>query len=138
METRYQIPSGDFDRAGEASATVKQLLQRIGVPADVVRRVAIGSYEGEMNCLIHGGGGELIANVTPEETTIVIQDEGPGIPDIEQAMQEGWSTAPDYVRDMGFGAGMGLPNMMKCSDAFDIKSEVGFGTKITMKFSHKK
>ncbi|MDD3395948.1 MAG: ATP-binding protein [Acidaminococcaceae bacterium] len=137
MKVEYQVPGGDFDRAGEASANIKKLLQRIGIPADVIRRIAIGTYEGEMNCLIHAGGGRVVAEIEPEGTVIIISDQGPGIPDIQKAMQEGWSTAPDYVRAMGFGAGMGLPNMMKCSDDFNIQSKVGEGSTITMKFLYK-
>lgn len=89
-----------------------------------------------MNVIIHAGGGNVAAEVFPEATVITISDHGPGIPDINKALQEGWSTAPDYVRQMGFGAGMGLPNMVKCSDKFDIQSKVGEGTTITMRFEH--
>ena len=94
------------------------------------------SYEAEMNVIIHAGGGNVAAEVFPEATVITVTDKGPGIPDINKALQEGWSTAPDYVRQMGFGAGMGLPNMQKCSDEFDIQSKVGEGTTIVMKFKH--
>lgn len=137
MKLNYEVVGGDFDRAGEASANIKKTLQRIGVPADTIRRIAIGTYEGEMNLLIHAGGGHVLADINPTSTLITIKDEGPGISDIKLAMQEGWSTAPDYVREMGFGAGMGLPNMMKCSDDFNIKSEVGKGTEITMRFDYR-
>ena len=130
------VAGDDFDRAGEASAGLKRLLQKIGVPADIIRRIAIGTYEAEMNVIIHAGGGQVDAEIFPEETVVYIADQGPGIPDIKLAMQEGWSTAPDHVRQMGFGAGMGLPNMMKCSDDFDIQSTVGSGTNIKMKFKH--
>ena len=118
VKISYDVAGGDFDRAGEASSGIKRMLQKIGIPADIVRRIAIGTYEAEMN------------------TVINITDHGPGIPDIKLAMQEGWSTAPDYIRQMGFGAGMGLPNMMKCSDKFDIQSKIGEGTSITMEFKH--
>ena len=137
MELKYEVIGGDFDRAGEASSNIKKTLQRINVPADTIRRIAIGTYEGEMDALIHAGGGHVLADITATITLITIVDEGPGIPDIKLAMQEGWSTAPDYVREMGFGAGMGLPNMMKCSDSFEIKSEVGKGTEIKMRFDYK-
>ena len=137
MELKYEVIGGDFDRAGEASGNIKKTLQRIGVPADTIRRIAIGTYEGEMNALIHAGGGVVMADITPTNTVITVEDHGPGISDIKLAMQEGWSTAPDYVREMGFGAGMGLPNMMKCSDDFNIESEVGKGTKIVMRFDYK-
>ena len=108
----------------------------IGVPADIVRRIAIGTYEAEMNVIIHAGGGNVAAEAFSDATVITVTDKGPGIPDIEKALQEGWSTAPDHVRQMGFGAGMGLPNMVKCSDKFDIQSVVGEGTTITMRFEH--
>ena len=136
VKLNYHCPGGDFDVAGEASAKIKKMLQRIGVPADVVRRISIGTYEAEMNVIIHAGGGEVAAEVFPDKTIITVTDAGPGIPDIEQALQEGYSTAPDYVRQMGFGAGMGLQNMVKCSDDIDIQSEVGKGTKIVMLFKH--
>ena len=133
VKMHYDVAGDDFDRAGEASAGLKRLLQKIGVPADIIRRIAIGTYEAEMNVIIHAGGGQVDAEIFPEETVVYIADQGPGIPDIKLAMQEGWSTAPDHVRQMGFGAGMGLPNMMKCSDDFDIQSTVGSGTNIKMK-----
>ncbi len=137
MKLIYEVPGNDFDRAGEASARVKKALQRLGVEADVVRRVAIGTYEGEMNALIHAGGGIVQADINTETTVITVSDKGPGIADVKQAMQEGFSTAPDYVRALGFGAGMGLPNMMKCSDKFIINTVINKGTKITMRFEHK-
>ena len=127
VKISYDVAGGDFDRAGEASSGIKRMLQKIGIPADIVRRIAIGTYEAEMNVLIHAGGGKVAAEIFQDHT---------GIPDIKLAMQEGWSTAPDYIRQMGFGAGMGLPNMMKCSDKFDIQSKIGEGTSITMEFKH--
>ncbi|MBQ2135245.1 MAG: ATP-binding protein, partial [Phascolarctobacterium sp.] len=114
----------------------KKMLKMIGVPADIVRRIAIGTYEAEMNVIIHAGGGNVAAEAFSDATVITVSDKGPCIPDIEKALQEGWSTAPDHVRQMGFGAGMGLPNMVKCSDKFDIQSVVGEGTTITMRFEH--
>ncbi len=132
----FDCTGGDFERAGEASSKIKKMLQRLGIPADIVRRIAIGTYEAEMNVIIHAGGGYVQAEVFPETTVITVTDHGPGIPDINKALQEGWSTAPDYVRQMGFGAGMGLPNMVKCSDNFDIHSVVGEGTEIVMRFNH--
>ncbi|NCD09894.1 MAG: anti-sigma regulatory factor [Negativicutes bacterium] len=136
MKVTYEVAAGDFERAGEASSGIKRLLQRIGVPVDIIRRIAIGTYEAEMNVIIHAGGGIVSAEISPESTVIIVSDNGPGIPDIELAKQEGWSTAPDYIRQMGFGAGMGLPNMIKCSDKLDIVSEVNQGTQITMVFNH--
>lgn len=136
VKIEFEVAGGDFERAGEASAKIKRMLQHIGVAADIVRRIAIGTYEAEMNVIIHAGGGKVAAEVFSDETKITVSDSGPGIPDIEKALQEGWSTAPDYARQMGFGAGMGLPNMVKCSDDFDIQSQVGVGTVITMSFKH--
>ncbi|WP_293727742.1 ATP-binding protein [uncultured Phascolarctobacterium sp.] len=136
MKIHYDVIGDDFDRAGEASASLKRMLQKIGVPADIIRRISIGTYEAEMNVIIHAGGGQIDVEIYPEETAVNISDQGPGIPDIKLALQEGWSTASDDVRQMGFGAGMGLPNMVKCSDDFDIQSTVGTGTNIMMKFKH--
>ena len=136
VKVSYDVIGGDFDRAGEASANLKKMLQKLGVPADIIRRIAIGTYEGEMNIIIHAGGGKIEVEIFPEKTKVRLVDQGPGIANIKLAMQEGWSTAPDYVRQMGFGAGMGLPNMMKCSDRFDIKSGVGKGTEINLCFKH--
>lgn len=136
LKLSFDVIGGDFERAGEASAKIKKMLKMIGVPADIVRRIAIGTYEAEMNAIIHAGGGNVAAEAFSDATVITVTDQGPGIPDIEKALQEGWSTAPDHVRQMGFGAGMGLPNMVKCSDKFDIQSVVGEGTTITMRFEH--
>lgn len=136
LKLSFDVVGGDFERAGEASAKIKKMLKMIGVPADIVRRIAIGTYEAEMNAIIHAGGGNVAAEAFSDATVITVSDKGPGIPDIEKALQEGWSTAPDHVRQMGFGAGMGLPNMVKCSDKFDIQSVVGEGTTITMRFEH--
>ena len=136
VKIEFEVAGGDFERAGEASAKIKRMLQHLGVAADIVRRIAIGTYEAEMNVIIHAGGGKVAAEVFSDETKITVSDSGPGIPDIEKALQEGWSTAPDYARQMGFGAGMGLPNMVKCSDDFNIQSQVGVGTVITMSFKH--
>lgn len=136
LKLSFDVVGGDFERAGEASAKIKKMLKMIGVPADIVRRIAIGTYEAEMNVIIHAGGGNVAAETFSDATVITVSDKGPGIPDIEKALQEGWSTAPDHVRQMGFGAGMGLPNMVKCSDKFDIQSVVGKGTTITMRFEH--
>ena len=136
VKMEFEVAGGDFERAGEASAKIKRMLQRLGIAADIVRRIAIGTYEAEMNVIIHAGGGKVAAEVFTDATEITVTDGGPAIPDIEKALQEGWSTAPEYARQMGFGAGMGLPNMVKCSDKFDIQSEVGVGTTIRMRFEH--
>ena len=126
------VPGDEFTRAGEASADLKARLKKLGIPADAVRKVAIALYEGEINLAIHAGGGEIDVAVTDESVDMTLTDQGPGIPDIALAMSEGWSTAPDEVRSLGFGAGMGLPNMKKYSDEFDIQSTVGVGTTVKM------
>ena len=129
---RYTVPGDDFTRAGEASADVKRNLKRMGVDREAVRKAAIALYEGEINLAIHAGGGEITVTLTPDTIVMLLEDHGPGIPDIALAMSEGWSTAPDEVRSLGFGAGMGLPNMKKYSDEFDIQSAVGVGTTVKM------
>ncbi|HHV61260.1 MAG TPA: anti-sigma regulatory factor [Firmicutes bacterium] len=130
LEMSYDITGGDFAAAGEAATKIKRALKQIGVDAQTTRRAAIIAYEAEMNIIIHAYRGTLQARVSPEGIEILAEDEGPGIPDIELAMQEGYSTAPEKIREMGFGAGMGLPNMKKFSDEFHITSEVGKGTRV--------
>lgn len=132
IRLHYDVPGDDFTRAGEASSAVKRKLKQLGFQPDVIRRVAIAMYEGEINMVIHAGGGEVDVEILPGRVTAVLTDHGPGIPDVEQAMQEGWSTAPDNVRNLGFGAGMGLPNIKKYTDQMDIQTEVGKGTVMTM------
>lgn len=136
MMLEFPLKGSDFESAGEASSKVKRVLQQIGVRSEIIRRVAIGSYEAEMNVIIHSCGGVVKAMIYPDRTELLVEDNGPGIADIELAMQEGFSTAPDYIREMGFGAGMGLPNMARCADDFSIQSTVGVGTKIRMVFTH--
>ena len=133
IKLKYKVSPDDFTRAGEASSDIKSKLKRMGVPPEGVRKVAIAMYEGEINMVIHANGGEIDVEITPDEINMVLKDKGPGIKDIEQAMQAGWSTAPDNVRNLGFGAGMGLPNMKKYSDEMEIQSVVGEGTTVTMK-----
>ncbi len=128
----FSLEKENFDAAGEASSKIKRILQRIGIRADVVRKIAIAAYEAEMNVIIHSEGGSIKTLIYSDRTEIYVEDDGPGIPDVSLAMQEGYSTAPDYVREMGFGAGMGLPNMRRCSTHFKINSIVGVGTKIKM------
>ena len=128
----YQVPGDDFTRAGEASSDVKNKLKMMGVDSGVIRRVAIAMYEGEINMVIHAGGGAIKVMVTDDNIRIILADTGPGIPDVEKAMQLGYSTAPEEVRSLGFGAGMGLPNMKKFSDNMQIDTEVGVGTTVTM------
>ena len=128
----YHISPDDFTRAGEASSDVKRKLKQMGVSPDAIRKVAIAMYEGEINMVIHANGGEAVVDIDTDRVDIVLRDQGPGIADVDQAMQAGWSTAPDNVRALGFGAGMGLPNMKKYSDEMRIDSVVGVGTTVTM------
>lgn len=128
----YTVPGDDFTRAGEASADLKKRLKLMGFPADAVRKIAIALYEGEINLAIHAGGGCIDVAIDDDKVNMVLSDTGPGIADIELAMSEGFSTAPDEVRSLGFGAGMGLPNMKKYTDEFDIQSAVGVGTTVRM------
>ncbi len=129
----YVVPAGDFTRAGEASSSLKSSLKKMGVAPEIVRKVAIAMYEGEINMVIHATGGTIDVVISPEEIVMVLKDQGPGISNVELAMQAGYSTAPDNIRSLGFGAGMGLPNMKKYSDEFNIESAVGVGTTVTMK-----
>ena len=132
LTLRYEVPGDDFTRAGEASSDVKRKLKQLGYNPEAIRKVAIAMYEGEINMVIHAGGGEAIVDIDPRQVHVVLRDHGPGIPDVEKAMQEGWSTAPDNVRNLGFGAGMGLPNIKKYTDEFRIDTAVGEGTTLTM------
>ena len=131
----YPVASADYTSAGKASTDIKRRLKQLGVGGDVLRRVAVASYEVELNLVIHSQGGELSLSVFPDAVQLVSADVGPGIPDLEMAMREGYSTANEEARSLGFGAGMGLPNMKRNADDFDIKSEVGKGTTITMRFN---
>ena len=128
LKQQYSVSADDFATAGAASAAVKKTLKQLGFSPDFIRRTAIAMYEGEINMVIHGGGGIAEAEVAEDYVKITLTDEGPGIADIDLAMQEGWSTASDSVREMGFGAGMGLPNIKKQSDELSLISEVGKGT----------
>ena len=132
IKLHYTVPGDDFTRAGEASADLKARLKKLGLPAEAVRKVAIALYEGEINLAIHAGGGDNEVANSDDTVDMVLSDKGPGIADIPLAMSEGYSTAPDEVRSLGFGAGMGLPNMKKYSDSFDIQSTVGVGTRVEM------
>jgi len=128
----YDVNGEDFTTAGEASGDVKRILKKLGFPPEVIRRAAIAMYEGEINMVIHANGGVADVVITPQDIHIVLTDSGPGIPDIDKAMQEGWSTAPDSIRSLGFGAGMGLPNMKKYTDEMKIDTQLGKGTTVTM------
>ncbi len=132
MKLHYDVSGEDFTRAGEASSSVKSKLRQIGVSPDAVRRVAIALYEGEINLVIHAGGGEIDVEISPEFVRMTLTDHGPGIADVEKAMTEGYSTASENIRSLGFGAGMGLPNMKKYSDEMKIETELGRGTTIFM------
>ena len=128
----YPVEGDDLIGAGEASSQMKLVLRRMGFPADVIRRASICMYEGEINMVIHANGGRAEVDVGVDSIVIRMIDQGPGIPDIDKAMQEGWSTANEEARDLGFGAGMGLPNMKKHSDEMRIDTVVGEGTTVTM------
>lgn len=128
----YKVDGEDFSSAGEASSAVKKSLKQLGFSPDVIRRVAIAMYEAEINMVIHAEGGEATVEITKDYIRIVLADRGPGIKDIDLAMQEGYSTAPEEVRNLGFGAGMGLPNIKKYSDDLKIESVVGVGTTLTI------
>ncbi len=129
----FDVDGENFTSAGQASVQMKKNLRQLGLPPEIIRRVSIAMYEGEINMVIHAGGGHAAVRVDEDAIEIVLEDHGPGIADIEQAMQAGFSTAPDAVRSLGFGAGMGLPNMKRYTDAMDIQSQVGMGTCITMR-----
>ncbi len=133
IKLHYTVSPDDFTRAGEASGDVKSKLKKMGVPPEAVRKVAIAMYEGEINMVIHANGGSIDVEITEDSIIMILADKGPGIADIEQAMQAGWSTAPDNVRSLGFGAGMGLPNMKKYSDEMNIDTVLGVGTTVTMR-----
>ena len=128
----FDIDGDNFTSAGEASVRIKKLLREMGFSPDIIRRVSVAMYEGEINMVIHASGGDADVNVYCDKIEIVLADKGPGISNIDQAMQEGFSTAPDTIRSLGFGAGMGLPNMKRYTDDMKIESEVGKGTTITM------
>lgn len=135
LRRTYPVRQGDFIHAGEASIDVKNTLKSLNFSQDVVRRVAICGYEAEMNLVMHGGDGSLTVVISPEEIRLAVEDSGPGIEDTELAMQEGYSTAREEYREMGFGAGMGLPNMKRNSDGIIVDSAPGRGTAVTMWFS---
>ena len=128
----YQISGDDFTRAGEASSDVKNKLKIMGIDNNVIRKVAIAMYEGEINMVIHANGGNITVEIGPDNIRMILADTGPGIADIDKAMEQGYSTAPEEVRALGFGAGMGLPNMKKYSDYMDSDTTIGVGTTVTM------
>lgn len=132
MKQHFEVEGGEFMSAGNASSKVKKLLKQLGYPTTTIRRIAIAMYEAEINMVIHANGGTIDAEFTPEKIYICLEDQGPGIPNIEQAMVPGYSTASKEAREMGFGAGMGLPNIKRNCDKLDVSSEVGVGTKVEM------
>ena len=133
LKLHYDVLGGDFTSAGNASVLAKKALRQLGYDPDIIRRVSIAMYEGEINMVIHANGGDADIVVYPDYIEIVLADKGPGIPDVAKAMQEGYSTAPDNIRSLGFGAGMGLPNMKKHTDDMKIDTVIGEGTTITMR-----
>ncbi len=128
----FDIDGDNFTSAGEASVRIKKLLREMGFSSETIRRVSVAMYEGEINMVIHANGGTADVNVYVDRIEIILADNGPGISDINLAMQEGYSTAPDNIRSLGFGAGMGLPNMKRYTDDMRIESEVGKGTTVYM------
>ena len=128
----YQVDGNDYQKAGEASRRTRSAMKRLGIPSDIIRRVGVCMYEGEINMVIHADGGTATLTVGLDKITIELKDRGPGIPNLDLAMQEGWSTAAPEAQNLGFGAGMGLPNMKRCSDEFNIETVVGQGTTVTM------
>jgi anti-sigma regulatory factor (Ser/Thr protein kinase) len=129
----YNVPGKDFDRAGSASTRMKRNLKRLGIRPDIIHRLAIASYEAEMNVVIYTDGGTMEYRISPQEVILRVRDRGPGMADVEQALQPGWSTAESWVRDLGFGAGMGLPNIKKCADKLEIDSRPGSGTTLKLR-----
>lgn len=134
MKLNYQVDGEQMSLAGEASGAVKKVLKQLGLPSGVIRKVSIAMYEAEINMVIHANGGQVFVEITPENIHIELADEGPGIEDIDLAMQEGYTTASDQAREMGFGAGMGLPNMKRYSDNMKVSSVVGVGTTVDLTF----
>ncbi len=135
MKLHFEVNGDDFTRAGETSSKVKKMLNQLGFNPEVVRKVAIAMYEGEINMVIHADGGDIDVEIATDKITVVMKDVGPGIPDLDMAMKEGFSTADHNVRELGFGAGMGLPNMKKYSDSMNIETEIGKGTTVTLGFT---
>lgn len=136
IQLSYEIKNDDFLRAGEASSSIKKTLRKLGIESNIIRRVAVATYEAEMNIIIHSKGGQIDVAINPEKIEIYASDLGPGIENIQLAMQEGYSTAPQHVRELGFGAGMGLPNIKRCADEFEIESVVGEFTKLKIIIYH--
>ena len=132
MKLHYSVDADDFTVAGEASGAVKKVLKQLGFSSEIIRKVAVAMYECEINMVIHADGGVIDVEITPEKIRMIHADKGPGIKDIEKAMQEGFSTADEKVRELGFGAGMGLPNMKRYTDEMNITTKIGEGTVVDM------
>ncbi|MDO9510207.1 MAG: anti-sigma regulatory factor [Bacteroidales bacterium] len=130
MQFEFNIEGGDFTNAGTASSQVKKILKQLNVLPTDIKRIVVSLYEAEVNVVAHAYRGNILVEISPEKVVLILTDEGPGIPDISQAMQSGYSTASPHVREMGFGAGMGLPNIQKNADDLKIESEVGKGTRL--------
>ncbi len=133
LRLHFVVDGDNFTMAGQASVAVKKNLRQLGISPEIIRKVSIAMYEGEINMVIHAGGGEVDVFVYENMIEMILTDNGPGIANVELAMQEGFSTAPDQIRSLGFGAGMGLPNMKSHTDFMHIDTELGKGTKITMR-----
>lgn len=130
INLEYIVPGDNFKLAGDASCQVKNKLKKLGYNTAAIRRIAIAMYEAEINMVIHANGGKINVDIHPDKVNVTLQDNGPGIKDLEKAMQEGYSTAPENIRELGFGAGMGLPNMKKYTDELKINTEIGKGTTV--------
>ena len=137
IKETYPVAADDMSVAGDVSASIKRQMKRLGIPNQIMRRVAVCTYEAEINLVIHSDGGEIDFAISEEEIRVHVRDVGPGIPDLDKAMTEGYSTANEEARTLGFGAGMGLPNMKRNATDFDIQSQVGVGTTIMMSFALK-
>ncbi|WP_455628140.1 ATP-binding protein [Parabacteroides chinchillae] len=132
MQFRFELEGGNFSKAGYASSNIKKVLKQLSIDPKIIKRVVVALYEAEVNIVAHAWRGTVVADLDADKITLTLEDEGPGIPDIELAMKEGYSTASPAVREMGFGAGMGLPNMKKNVDELIIDSKVGRGTTVRM------
>ena len=132
LRKKFEVTGGDFLSAGQVSSKIKKLIRQLGLPSNIIKRVSIACYEAEMNIVVYAHSGTITLVVTAESINLKFRDKGPGIESIELAMQEGYSTATDSVREMGFGAGMGLPNIQRNADKFSLKSKVGFGTDLSI------
>lgn len=133
IKLQYQVSADDFTHAGEASGSLKRTLKKLGVDFDIIRRISIAVYEGEINMVIHANGGVIDAEISADSVQVWLRDNGPGIKDVDLAMQEGYSTARDEIRALGFGAGMGLPNIKKYTDDMKIETAIGVGTTVYIK-----